>query len=39
MTDGVMTMREIYGDMRANVKLADEVFDTSEWREAAWVKK
>ncbi len=39
MTDGVMTMLEVYREMRANVKLDDELFDGGTWGPAGWVER
>ena len=39
LTDGVMTMREVYREMRANVELGAGLFDGETWRPAEWMKK
>ncbi len=39
MTDGVMTMREVYRNMRANVALGDELFDGETWGPAGWEER
>ena len=39
MTDGVMTMREVYRDVRANMELGAGLFDVETWRPVRWVKK
>ena len=36
MTDGVMTMREVYRDVRANMELGAGLFDVETWRPVAW---
>ena len=36
LTDGVMTMREVYRDVRANMELGAGLFDVETWRPVAW---
>jgi len=39
MTDGVMMMREVYRDMRANVELDAGLFDVKIWQPGPWAEK
>ncbi len=39
MTDGVMTMREVYRDVRANVELDAGLFDVKIWQPGPWAER
>ncbi len=39
MTDGNLTLREVYRNMRANVALDAGLFDGKIWQPAGWVKR
>ncbi len=39
MTDGNLTLREVYRNMRANVKLGAGLFDGKIWQPAGWVER
>ena len=39
MTDGVMTMREVYRDVRANMELGAGLFDVETWRPVRWANQ
>ena len=39
MTDGAVTMREVYREIRADVELGAGLFDVETWQPAAWAER